>query len=67
MIAARRSTPLKHGYSLVENLLEGHRPSPLCDAACSRRCGKGKSRSGSLYRKWVTKGSRKSSEHMTQR
>src|SRR6516225_4623135 len=32
---------------------------PDADTACSRRCGNGKSRSGSLYRRWVTKESRR--------
>src|SRR6516164_11731083 len=28
---------------------------PYAEAACTRRCGNGKRRSGSLYRRWVTK------------
>src|SRR6516162_11963982 len=34
-------------------------PPPYAEAACSRRCGNGKSRLGSLYRRWVTKESRR--------
>src|SRR6516162_9421758 len=32
---------------------------PDAEAACSRRCGNGKSRLGSLYRRWGTKESRR--------
>src|SRR6516162_3554281 len=32
---------------------------PYAEAACTRRCGNGKSRLGSLYRTWMTKESRR--------
>ena len=34
-------------------------PPPYAEAACTRRCGNGKNRSGSLYRRWGTKESRR--------
>src|SRR5215471_18604680 len=43
-------------WSRISSKVIAHPPD--AEAACSRRCGNGKSRLGSLYRTWVTKESR---------
>ena len=59
---------LEHGDRLVEDLLKGHRPPSLC------RCGVQKTVwelaqavRAHVYRRWLTKESRKSWERVTQR
>src|SRR6516165_3332511 len=44
-------------WSRISSKVIAHPPD--AEVACSRRCGNGKSRSGHLYRRWVTKESRK--------
>src|SRR5215468_3015217 len=45
-------------WSRISSKVIAHPPE--AEAACTRRCGNGKRRSGSLYRRWVTKESRRS-------
>src|SRR5262249_37456310 len=43
-------------WSRISSKVIAHPPD--AEAACTRRCGNGKSRLGSLYRRWVTNESR---------